>query len=93
LTVSLLPKNHMLFIVSMILETPKFKVTNIIFESYEHRSKIILHHLYFLIFKYFHFKCIDILTINCSDMFKSTVNSPMYETSYGIPVHWTMSFS
>jgi hypothetical protein len=25
----------------MILETPKFKVTNIIFESYEHRSKII----------------------------------------------------
>jgi hypothetical protein len=26
----------------MILETPKFKVTNIIFESYEHRSKIIL---------------------------------------------------
>ena len=26
----------------MILETPNFKVTNIIFESYEHRSKIIL---------------------------------------------------
>ena len=26
----------------MILETPSFKVTNIIFESYEHRSKIIL---------------------------------------------------
>jgi hypothetical protein len=24
----------------MILETPNFKVTNIIFESYEHRSKI-----------------------------------------------------
>jgi hypothetical protein len=26
----------------MFLETPNFKVTNIIFESYEHRSKIIL---------------------------------------------------
>ena len=26
----------------MILETPNFNVTNIIFESYEHRSKIIL---------------------------------------------------
>ena len=26
----------------MILETANFKVTNIIFESYEHRSKIIL---------------------------------------------------
>jgi hypothetical protein len=25
----------------MILETPNFKVTNIIFKSYEHRSKII----------------------------------------------------
>jgi hypothetical protein len=25
----------------MILETPNFNVTNIIFESYEHRSKII----------------------------------------------------
>ena len=29
-------------VLNMILETPKFKVTNIIFESYEHRSKIIL---------------------------------------------------
>ena len=31
----------------MILETPNFKVTNIIFESYEHRSKIILQLLTF----------------------------------------------
>jgi hypothetical protein len=29
-------------VLNMILETPSFKVTNIIFESYEHRSKIIL---------------------------------------------------
>jgi homoserine O-succinyltransferase len=29
-------------LLNMILETPNFKVTNIIFESYEHRSKIIL---------------------------------------------------
>ena len=28
-------------VLNMILETPNFKVTNIIFESYEHRSKII----------------------------------------------------
>ena len=29
-------------VLNMILETPNFKVTNIIFENYEHRSKIIL---------------------------------------------------
>ena len=34
------------------------------------------------IFKYYHFKCIDILTINSSDMLKSTVNSPMWHNTY-----------
>ena len=38
----LLQKRCSLNVLNMILETPKFKVTNIIFESYEHRSKIIL---------------------------------------------------
>ena len=35
-------KRCSLNVLNMILETPKFKVTNIIFESYEHRSQIIL---------------------------------------------------
>jgi hypothetical protein len=35
-------KHCSLDVLNMILETPNFKVTNIIFESYEHRSKIIL---------------------------------------------------
>jgi hypothetical protein len=38
----LLQKRCSLNVLNMILETPNFKVTNIIFESYEHRSKIIL---------------------------------------------------
>jgi hypothetical protein len=38
----LLQKRCSLNVLNMILETPKFKITNIIFESYEHRSKIIL---------------------------------------------------
>jgi hypothetical protein len=38
----LLPKRCSLNVLNMILETSNFKVTNIIFESYEHRSKIIL---------------------------------------------------
>jgi hypothetical protein len=38
----LLQKRCSLNVLNMILETPSFKVTNIIFESYEHRSKIIL---------------------------------------------------
>ena len=37
-----LQKRCSLNVLNMILETPSFKVTNIIFESYEHRSKIIL---------------------------------------------------
>jgi hypothetical protein len=39
----LLQKLCSLNVLNMILETPNFKVTNIIFESYEHRSKIIPH--------------------------------------------------
>ena len=31
-----------LYVLNMILETPNFKVTNIIFKSYEHRSEIVL---------------------------------------------------
>jgi hypothetical protein len=38
----LLQKRCSLNVLNMILETPNFKVTNIIFESYEHRSNIIL---------------------------------------------------
>ena len=38
----LLQKRCSLNVLNMILETPNFKITNIIFESYEHRSKIIL---------------------------------------------------
>jgi hypothetical protein len=38
----LLQKRCSLNVLNMILETSNFKVTNIIFESYEHRSKIIL---------------------------------------------------
>ena len=38
----LLQKRCSLTVLNMILETPNFKVINIIFESYEHRSKIIL---------------------------------------------------
>ena len=38
----LLQKRCSLNVLNMILETPNFKVTNNIFESYEHRSKIIL---------------------------------------------------
>jgi uncharacterized SAM-binding protein YcdF (DUF218 family) len=34
-----LQKRCSLNVLNMILETPNFKVTNIIFESYEHRSK------------------------------------------------------
>jgi hypothetical protein len=37
-----LQKRCSLNVLNMILETPNSKVTNIIFESYEHRSKIIL---------------------------------------------------
>ena len=37
----LLQKRCSLNVLNMILETPIIKVTNIIFESYEHRSKII----------------------------------------------------
>ena len=37
-----LQKRCSLYVLNMILETPNFKVTNIIFERYEHRSKIIL---------------------------------------------------
>ena len=37
-----LQKRCSLNVLNMILQTPNFKVTNIIFESYEHRSKIIL---------------------------------------------------
>jgi hypothetical protein len=60
----LLQKRCSLNVLNMILETPNFKVTNIIFESYEHRSKIILQ------------------LLNCSDMLKSTVNSPMWHKTY-----------
>ena len=38
----LLQKRCSLNVLNMILETPNFKVTKIIFESYEHRSKIII---------------------------------------------------
>ena len=38
----LLQKRCSLNVLNMILETPNFKATNIIFESYEHGSKIII---------------------------------------------------
>jgi hypothetical protein len=41
-SIILLQKRCSLNVLSMILETPNFKVTNILFESYEHHSKIIL---------------------------------------------------
>ena len=46
----LLQKHCSLNVLNMILETPNFKVTTIIFESYEHRSKIILQLLTSFIF-------------------------------------------
>ena len=49
----LLQKRCSLNVLNMILETPNFKVTNIIFESYEHRSKIIPQ-LYFLRYVLYH---------------------------------------
>jgi hypothetical protein len=54
----------------MILEPPNFKVTNIIFESYEHRSKIILQLLTSFVFLKVGFVCtlkqrLSNCSINC----------------------------
>ena len=62
----------------MILETPNFKVTNIIFESYEHRSKIILQLLTSFVFLKVGFVHIGEFTVDLSTSLQLIVKISIY---------------